>query len=406
VTEREFIAEVAGAVRAEQDRTIDSFAPLEGLADRVAMRVATRGATSRVRKFAFVAAAAATVVLSVGLLRMFERPGLEVRALGREVSLGEWIAAPAGGVPLAFSDGSELKLVEGTRARMSEIGPDGAHVVVESGKVSAHVTKRKDTRWRLSFGPFDVDVTGTRFDVDWNAERQELAVVLLEGSVMVGGCVLGDGRPVSAGETLRASCAERRYEVRPSSAEPPAKEVAKAGELVHAAPSVMDQAATTPRLAPPAPPSWQALARAGKFAEALSSAQARGFASECAASSEAELRLLGDAARLAGEPRAAIQAFSALRRRFPGGAHSAFAAFELGRLHFDQLGAYHEATRWLNTYLAEQPSGPLAREALGRVMEAESKSGNASEAQRTAELYLSRYPSGPHQKLARSLASR
>jgi TolA-binding protein len=95
-----------------------------------------------------------------------------------------------------------------------------------------------------------------------------------------------------------------------------------------------------------------------------------------------------------------------LRRRFPGGGHSAFAAFELGRLHFDQLGAYHEATRWLNTYLAEQPSGPLAREALGRVMEAESKSGNASEARRTAELYLSRYPTGPHQKLARSLAPR
>ena len=62
-------------------------------------RVATRGATSRVRKFALFAAAAATVVLSVGLVRMFERPELEVTALGRELSLGEWIAAPAGGVP-------------------------------------------------------------------------------------------------------------------------------------------------------------------------------------------------------------------------------------------------------------------------------------------------------------------
>lgn len=406
MSERDGIAELGSEVRAEQDLALDTMAPLEGLGERIAARAPFRRASSRAQKLGVWAAAAALVIAAVAAVREFERPELAVRANGREVLLGEWIAAPAGGVPLAFSDGSELALAEGTRARMAEISADGAHVVVESGRVSAHVTKRSDARWRLSFGPFDVNVTGTRFDVDWNAERQELSVVLREGSVMVGGCVLGDGRPVTAGETLRASCAERRYEVRPSSAPPTAKvEEPAPGAAVEAAKS--EPSEPTARSAPAAAaPSWQGLARAGKFSEALALARARGFAAECASSSEAELRLLGDAARLAGDARGAVQAFSALRRRFPGGAHGAFAAFELGRLHFDQLGAYHEAVRWLNTYLSERPSGPLAREALGRLMEAESKSGNARGARRTAELYLSRYPTGPHQKLARSLASR
>jgi transmembrane sensor len=405
MSERDLIAELGREVRAEQDRALDTMAPLEGLGERVAARAPFRRPSSRAQKLGLWAAAAAVVLATVAAVRQLERPELAVRAHGREVLLGEWIAAPAGGVPLAFSDGSELSLAEGTRARMAEIGADGAHVVVESGRVSAHVTKRSDARWRLSFGPFDVNVTGTRFDVDWNAERQELSVVLREGSVMVGGCVLGDGRPVTAGETLRASCAERRYEVRPSSAPSLAKVEPKRDAAADAPKSEPSEALARPAPAAPAP-SWQGLARAGKFSEALAGARARGFAAECASSSEAELRLLADTARLAGDARGAVQAFSALRRRFPGGAHSAFAAFELGRLHFDQLGAYHEAVRWLNTYLSEQPSGPLAREALGRLMEAQAKSGNASGARRTAELYLSRYPSGPHQKLARSLSAR
>lgn len=405
MSDRDWIAELGAEVRAEQDRALDTLAPLEGLGERVMSRLPLRKLGTRARKLGAWAAAAALIAGAVVTLLAFERPGLAARAHGREIALGEWIAAPAGGVPLTFSDGSEVALAEGTRARMAEIGADGAHVVVESGRVSAHVAKRSGARWRLSFGPFDVNVTGTRFDVDWNAERQELSVVLREGSVMVGGCVLGDGRPVTAGETLRASCAERRYEVRPSSEPVAAQREEPKLDAPKAPPPKSEPIETSARPAHAAP-SWPALARAGKFADALAAARARGFAAECATSSEPELRLLADSARLAGDTPGAIQAFSALRRRFPGGTHSAFAAFELGRLHFDQLGAYHEAVRWLNTYLSEQPSGRLAREALGRVMEAESKSGNASGARRTAELYLSRYPNGPHQKLARSLASR
>jgi outer membrane protein assembly factor BamD (BamD/ComL family) len=72
------------------------------------------------------------------------------------------------------------------------------------------------------------------------------------------------------------------------------------------------------------------------------------------------------------------------------------AAFLLGR-------ASHGATaaRWFETYLEEQPGGNLAREALGRLIEAYQASGSKEAAVRTARQYLKRYPTGPHAELAR-----
>ena len=78
----------------------------------------------------------------------------------------------------------------------------------------------------------------------------------------------------------------------------------------------------------------------------------------------------------------------------------------MARLHFDQLGQYDEAARWFRTYLGEQPRGPFAREALGRLMESEQRSGQVAQAKETARRYLERYPSGPHAHLAQRLVSR
>jgi outer membrane protein assembly factor BamD (BamD/ComL family) len=57
-------------------------------------------------------------------------------------------------------------------------------------------------------------------------------------------------------------------------------------------------------------------------------------------------------------------------------------------------------------YLKEQPGGPLAREAQGRLMEALYRGGDRAGASRTAEAYLSANPSGPHARLARTLLGR
>jgi hypothetical protein len=81
------------------------------------------------------------------------------------------------------------------------------------------------------------------------------------------------------------------------------------------------------------------------------------------------------------------------------------AAFALGRIAFDQRADFGGATRWFRTYLAEQPEGRLARDALGRLMEARSRVGDAAGAQVEARKYLDRYPSGPHAEMARRLTA-
>src|SRR5512142_1573067 len=62
--------------------------------------------------------------------------------------VGAFIAAPAAmDVPLTFSDGTRIVLFPTTRARVSEIGPKGARVLVESGKLHADVVHTGDAEW-------------------------------------------------------------------------------------------------------------------------------------------------------------------------------------------------------------------------------------------------------------------
>lgn len=121
--------------------------------------------------------------------------------------VGAFLAAPAGHeLPLSFSDGTRVQIAAGARARVAEVSSRGARVLVESGVVHANVIHRHDTRWLVDAGPFEVKVTGTRFDVGWEPGEEAIVVTLHEGSVVVTGCALAEGQRVSAGQQLRASC--------------------------------------------------------------------------------------------------------------------------------------------------------------------------------------------------------
>ena len=149
--------------------------------------------------------------------------------------------------------------------------------------------------------------------------------------------------------------------------------------------------------------SWRDLANQGKYAEALAAASAAGFDAQCQRASAGELALLGDTARFAGDHAKATRALSTLRRRFPGTAPAAQAAFLLGRLEFDGPGSFQKAADWFRTSLREQPNGPLAAEARGRFMEALHRAGNDHAARDAAAQYLHDYPSGPYAALAKDI---
>jgi transmembrane sensor len=325
---------------------------------------------------------------------------------------GKFIAAPvAAAMPVTFSDGSSLRLAPAARLRVVEVGRNGARVLVESGSVEVSVVHRDETKWAVEAGPFEVRVTGTKFELAYDPSATGLVVKMREGSVFVRGCGLpGDeGRRLANGEELVVSCKDRS---------------AKIGVTDSPAPEPGTQVSSLPN-APPAPTSAPALptpsamasatattsstvvelARKGAHADALSAAEASGFDATCNGLSGPDLLLLADAARYAGRFDRAVEALSSARRRFSGSDAAATAAFELGRIAMDIQHELGPAGDHFETYLRERPNGTLAREALGRALEARHRAGDSTRAERLAVRYLTTWPDGPHAKLARKLSA-
>jgi hypothetical protein len=321
---------------------------------------------------------------------------------------GAWIAAPQHqAVPITFSDGTELTLMQSARARVLDVDATGATIIVERGELHASVVPGQKARWQIFVGPFQVRVTGTRFDVGWHPEAERFSLTLREGSVTVAGPGMGTGRSVHAGETLSISRREGELSVLQ-------RDAVDAAEL--SAANTGGKAAVEP---PPPPPvqlrpvvkntrlreaDFRELARQSKYGEALATAERAGFDHICQTAGVNDVMLLADTARLAGDADRARQAYHVVRQRFTG-RDASQAAFFLGRLAFDQSADYAEAARYFALSIAEQPKGPLAREAAGRLIEAKVLLADAPGARAAAHDYLNRYPDGPHAKTARRLLS-
>jgi hypothetical protein len=403
-------------IAAEQDRVLAQDLSLGSVRARVIARPLRRPRRLRVAVGVVAVAAVAAAVA----VYAFTRPRTPLSAtLGdHPLAVGEWVSATEPGAPhIHFSDGSEVTLSPGSRARLATLDSVGAHLVLESGAADVRVTPNHGARYRVSLGPFAVDVTGTRFDVGFRPADELFTLTLHEGKVVVSGCVLGEGRTLLAGESLSASCRAGHFEisalgshpvpsVEPASeGAPPAEATAEPGSDAESAPE-SERSGSGVHDATPVAPSWQSLSRQGRFADAYSVIELSGFGAAVSRASVTELALLGDTARFAGKPADALTAYQALRSRGAGTASAKQAAFSIARVHFDQRAAYAEAARWFRTYLAEQPGGPLAREAEGRLMESLSRAGDRAGARQVAEGYLAKYPHGPHERVARQLVSR
>jgi TolA-binding protein len=355
-------------------------------------------------------------------------------------TVGAWMSAQeASALPVRFSDGTRASLLPKGRARVVSVSPFGANVVVESGTARFDVVPRPNGEWRVNTGPFVVHVTGTRFEVEWRADRDAFALELYEGHVRISGCDLDEPYPVRAGERIEASCGRHEFRVAPigsagetaneavgapvaaspkSGAEQAPEAIAIPGEPGPVAAgdhkpapreqrgTPSDSRVTAAGAATDAPPRadfenrWIDLARRGLYADAFAAAEERGFDAEREARSATEVLLLGDVARFSGHADRARLAYQSVRQRFPGTPSAALAAFQLGRDDFDRRGDVAGAERWLRVYLEEAPSGGLAPAAMGRLMEAEVRQGNRAEAQKLAATYLERFPKGPHAEAA------
>ncbi len=333
--------------------------------------------------------------------------------------VSEWLRAPREqDLALRFSDGSSVLLRADARARVVAVSASGARVAIERGRAAVSVNPKANGNWLLQVGPFDVVVTGTRFDVSWDAKAEVFSIELHNGSVLVSGPRIEGSRPVVAGQKLLVVVARRQAatsdadaghagptispaaSTEPSAQLPPTAPLSDAGTLP---PPPVESAGWADAAAgvAPQPPSWTLLASKGKYKEALADAEALGFSAICASGSAPQLLMLADVARFAGKSGRSRQAYQALRKRFAGSGQAAMAAFALGRMAFHG-GSHGAGIRWFNVYLQEAPSGSLASAALGRIMEAQHAQGSKA-AKATAAQYLARYPKGPHAQLAQKI---
>jgi ferric-dicitrate binding protein FerR (iron transport regulator) len=345
--------------------------------------------------FALVAAAA-VLAFALGAWRG-DRSALTFVVASESGVVGAFLAAPPGAeLPVSFSDGTRVSVAAGSRARIAEVTPRGARILVESGVVHANVVHAADTRWLVDAGPFEVKVTGTRFDVAWQPSEQAIVVTLHEGSVVVTGCGLADGQRVSAGQQLHASCKS----VGTSSLTSLADGSSADGIVATAASSLPDAPA-----APPVAPAATTIDPPRAAATSASSAPAVPAAPAPSLPSAADLLARANADRYAGRFDSAAESLETVRRRFGGSDTAATAAFELGRIAFDGRHDFTAAGNWFDTYLRERPAGAFAREALGRAIEARHRAGDTTRAEQLATRYLAAYPDGPHATLARRLCS-
>lgn len=362
---------------------------------------------------AWVAAAAAALVVALLVVRARRSapPGLEAGSRGGAARTT--VLASSTEASLRFSDGSTVDLAPDAHAHVVELTTEGARVAVERGRAVVSVPVRAGARWSFDVGPFALVASGASFETSWDPETRIFQVEPREGSLHVSGPTVRDERVLVAGQNLRIALAIGEDAVR----DPPARpEAAPEPAPATASPSASASAtepgpAAVPGARPaagvsaprpvPAGPSWRALSADGRYAEAMMAVGST-FDALCASEGSGDVIVLGDTARLAGDPARAARAYESARARFPGSSDGALAAFALGRMAA-QRGNDPEAARWFATYLRERPGDRLAREALGRLMEARERNGETASARVLAGEYLAKYPDGPHAKLARKI---
>ena len=341
--------------------------------------------------------AAAFALVSAGVAYELGRSSAAPTATAA-MPAGDWFATTAGVVEeRKFDDGSSVRLESESSARVQFVAAKGGLVHLDHGAVKLKVHHRDGSTWRVAAGPYEVEAIGTEFIVDWVASRDKpLRVSVTEGTVAVRGPAFRGTRFVSAHQMVEVASQESA--VARAAAEPmpvpvdslsPETEAAAPEETTASAPRVRNE------------PTWRALEASGKYADAVKTAERHGLSGIYQAGAADDLLALARASRFAGRMDVAREALMACRARFSGSQQAAMSAFLLGR---SASGA--QAAQWFSAYLKEQPGGALAREALGRLIEAYQAAGDRVSSRAAAERYLKSYPDGPHATLAREALHR
>jgi hypothetical protein len=306
-----------------------------------------------------------------------------------------------------FSDGTEVRVEQGTQARIRFITDHGAELALARGALHAAVIHSATSEWRFDAGPFVVHVTGTAFGLSWDPEADRFDLRLEHGSVTVSSPVVNDPIPVRAGQWLTIRPRNNQVFIRdlvPQASDDPEREpeAPTVEREPSPAPSVSSEIAPQPKPIADSAHTWGQDLLRGKADRIVDDALRRGLDACLADSSASELAALADAARYTRRNDVARRALLAERRRFAGSRTAADAGLLLGRLAEAEQND-SQALSWFDTYLAEAPSGAHASEALGRKMAIVRHSVGAAAARAVAQEYLEKYPDSTYSSAARAI---
>ena len=371
---------------------------------------ALRRRASRPRLYLMVAGVVGAFGIGSVLLIARSHPiSVIVGGAAPAVGLGASVSAPSDReVPLRFSDGSVIALAPGSEAAIASLEHNGGTLGIRRGLAHVQIVHNADTHWALQAGPYTVNVTGTRFDIEWRPEMQRLRVDLFQGSIVVSGRNHESTTRLSAGQRLLVT--NDRWSVHDSHDTDKDAPPSEGNVPVPAgsAPTLVHEDSDAARLSSPtgaaattllSSNNWALFAARGDYRSAYDAAERDGFESVCRRSTSAQLLSLAEASRFTGHADRAESALRILRKRFAGTHDAALAAFQLGRI----AGGGQASAQWFRTYLREQKGGELAREASGRLLEALWQAGDQEGAQAEAQSYLRTYPQGPHAAFAQRL---
>lgn len=254
-----------------------------------------------------------------------------------------------------------------------------------------------------------VAVTGTVFDLRWQASEEILEVEMHDGAVVVSGPLIPDELKLRAQERLTVNARAQTINIRRVAAEPepaaaplPGADGAESPAR-QAPPNRLELARAAPSgsVARPSVLGLAELLAAGQPAAVLARAETRGIDWCLANASSDDLAALADAARYGRRIALAERALLSTRQRFPGTRKAREATFFLGTNA--EASSPSDAVRWYDQYLKEDGAGTYAREALGRELALLRQLGGNGRARPAAEDYLRKYPTGPYASVARSI---
>jgi transmembrane sensor len=317
---------------------------------------------------------------------------------------------PGSGLRMSFKDGSTIDLGAGTRGSIREAGEKSVRIVLENGSLLASVKKGTGVRWGIEAGSYTVTVHGTKFRVAWDEAEEVMDLHVEEGKVLVrGGGIEAKGIGVVSGNHLRADRKKKKVTIEPCEKKHDAGKAQAPLPASQETQTVVEgqeeESTDLGGALGRCQKEWKLLIKQGKYSEAMKVARKAGIEKLTLVLSLTDLWQLAGAARYAEDAEAARKILLAVRDRFAKTPKAKIAAFLLGKVAVEMEKRPAEGAVWFKVYLQEDPGGPLAEEALGRLADAYADCGRKEDAGAAARKYLEKYPDGIFADMARKLVT-